>query len=82
MPDDPAVAAAQRAMPMFSSAAPHRSMIDAAREALAPIRDRLDQLAEETRTLSGLGNWVDYHESFARAISDLSPLVYRKDELA
>lgn len=36
---DPAVEAAQRALPMFASNTPHQSMIDAAREALAPLRE-------------------------------------------
>lgn len=35
---DPAVEAAHRALPIFSSHSPHQSMIDAAREALAPLR--------------------------------------------
>ncbi|MDJ0010126.1 hypothetical protein [Gordonia alkanivorans] len=86
MTADPAIAAAQRAwaaaeQPFIPTMSLEQAAIAAAREALAPIKARLDQLAEETLPLVESGNWVDYHEAFSRAINDLSPLVYTTEEL-
>lgn len=49
------------------------------REALAPIRAVLDKLAEDTVPPCDFATQV---ELFAKAINDLSPLVYSTEELA
>lgn len=56
-----------------------RTRTEAAREALKPIRAVLDKLAEDTIPPCDFATQV---ELFAKAINDLSPLVYSTEELA
>jgi hypothetical protein len=56
----------------------YHHLLDSAREALAPIRDVLDKLAEDTVPPCDI---VTRYVLFEKAISDLSPLVYATEEL-
>lgn len=90
MNSDPAVEAAERAWVTRYTNHTHTAAdsaqdngvgqlaIDVAREALKPIRELLDQLAEDTVPPCEFGN---RHELYVKAISALSPLVYTTEEL-
>ena len=76
---DPAGSAANRVAMQIESRIFYRHLLDSAREALAPIRAVLDKLAEDTVPPCYFATQV---ELFAKAINDLSPLVYSTEELA
>lgn len=72
---DPAIEAAQRAMPTFSSAAPNEEMVAAAREALTTIHEEIERL----RTI-----WTkdtEEHKSVRLVLDRLSTFAYTSDEI-
>lgn len=77
---DPAIEAAQRALPIFSSEAPHQSMIDAARDALAPIRAEIEDMREgEAEVGDEFGS--DFGAGVKYALERIAKHVYPSEEL-
>lgn len=76
--NDPAESAANRVALEIEGRIYYHHLLDSAREALKPIRELLDQLAEDTVPPCEFGN---RHELYVKAISALSPLVYTAEEL-
>lgn len=76
--NDPAESAANRVALEIDGRIYYHHMLDSAREALKPIRELLDQLADDTVPPCHPGKRF---ELFEKAISALSPLVYTTEEL-